>query len=68
MRDHQEEPFPTFLRTCTDLELVTMQHEARQAGDSATVTAVLVELKRRVEAQLPAVDNTRLRVFQAEGQ
>ena len=59
MNWHEEhEPFPAFLETLSGLELATMQHAARQVGDTATVTAVLAELKRRVESrsQRPAAD------------
>ena len=41
------EPFPQFLRTCGDMELVVLQHEARAAQDDETLQAVLMELRRR---------------------
>jgi hypothetical protein len=44
---NESEPFPAFLRTLSGLELVAMQHEARQASDDVTLRAVLAELKRR---------------------
>lgn len=47
----EREPFPAFLETCSDMELVMMQHEARKVGDSVTLNAVLMELKRRVSKQ-----------------
>jgi len=48
---HEEaEPFPAFLRTLSGLELAVMQHDARQADDLPSLNAVLLELKRRVEA------------------
>lgn len=47
----EREPFPAFLQSCSDLELVTMQHDARKADDAVTLRAVLLELKRRAEAR-----------------
>ena len=44
---NEKEPFLAFLRTCFDMELVALQHEAHEVGDKATVNAVLAELKRR---------------------
>ena len=41
--------FPAFLQTCSDIELVIMQHEARQVGDKETVTDVLHELASRAK-------------------
>lgn len=46
----ESEPFPVFLRSCTDLELVGLQHDARRAGDTVTLDAALAELARRAKA------------------
>ena len=46
---NEKEPFPAFLRTLNDLELATMQHEARVGCDDVTLKAVLAELKRRTK-------------------
>ena len=50
MKDERE-PFPAFLETLNDLQLVVMQHEAREVNDEITVAAVLSELKKRVTEQ-----------------
>ncbi len=48
------EAFHLFVRQCSDLELVTLQHELRQhTEDAAFVRAVLDELKRRRQAHVP---------------
>lgn len=44
---NEKEPFPAFLKTCTDVELVGLLKEAQRIGDDVTRKAVLAELKRR---------------------
>ena len=45
----EREPFPAFLRTLSDLQLVALRHEAIEGNDAVTKRAVDAELKRRVE-------------------
>lgn len=40
--------FSQFLQLCSDMELVALQDEARKTGDKETLSAVLVELGRRL--------------------
>lgn len=39
--------FVEFLKSCSDMELVAIQKEARECNDMATLNAVLIELGRR---------------------
>lgn len=41
--------FTDFLKTCSDLDLVSMQSEARKVHDKDTLQAVLVELGNRTK-------------------
>ena len=49
----------TFLKDCTDMELVALQKEARDVGDDELKRAVLVEIGVRVKSK-PAEDRTPL--------
>jgi len=45
--------FIDFLKTCTDMELVALQSDARQVGDEETKAAALKELGRRESERNP---------------
>lgn len=45
--------FVGFLKTVSDMELLELQHEARQCEDKDTVRAALVELGRRRKEVMP---------------
>jgi len=45
--------FIDFLKTCTDMELVALQSDARQVGDEETKAAALRELGRRESERNP---------------
>src|SRR2546428_7415494 len=55
----EREPFPAFLRTLSDLELVALQHEARLMRDDVTLQAVMRELHdrgaRRLDQWVPEI-------------
>ena len=46
--------FTDFLQTCSDMELVFMQSEARQINDKDTLNAVLTEMCRRSNNRVQA--------------